>query len=169
MSIKKKTYKRVTTNTLQEMKRNEEKISMLTAYDYTLAKIIDNAGIDVILVGDSVGMVLYGMKSTKQVKIDTMILHAKAVTRTAKKSLVVVDMPYKTYTNKFSAFKNAKRILKATGCDAVKLEGGKNKISIIKYIIKKGIPVMGHIGLLPQYINSKFKIMGKNKFERKKI
>ena len=117
-------------------KKGIQPITCLSSYSKPIASIVDKY-CDVILVGDSVGMVLYGMKSTKQVKIDTMILHAKAVTRTAKKSLVVVDMPYKTYTNKFSAFKNAKRILKATSCDAVKLEGGKNKISIIKYIIKK--------------------------------
>ena len=107
------------------------------------------------MVGDSVGTALYGMKSTKKVSISTMILHAKSVVQVSKNSLVVVDMPYKTYTDKFQAYNNATKIINSTKCDAVKLEGGKNISEIISYLVHKKIPVMGHIGFLPQYANSK--------------
>ena len=130
-------------------KKGKEPIICLTAYSKHMAEIIDKY-CDIILVGDSVGMVLYGMKTTREVKIDTMILHGKAVKSSTKRSLVVFDMPYKTYSNKFIAYKNAKKIMKLTKCDGVKLEGGKKMVNIIKHLIKKGIPVMGHIGLLPQ-------------------
>jgi 3-methyl-2-oxobutanoate hydroxymethyltransferase len=120
------------------------------------------------LVGDSVGMVLYGMKTTREVKIETMILHGKAVKNSAKRSFVVFDMPHKTYSNKFIAYKNVKKVMKSTKCDAVKLEGGRKIVNIIKYLTKKGIPVMGHIGLLPQ--SSKvFKLKGKNLIQKKQI
>jgi 3-methyl-2-oxobutanoate hydroxymethyltransferase len=120
------------------------------------------------LVGDSVGMVLYGMKTTREVKIETMILHGKAVKNSAKRSFVVFDMPHKTYSNKFIAYKNVKMVMKSTKCDAVKLEGGRKIVNIIKYLTKKGIPVMGHIGLLPQ--SSKvFKLKGKNLIQKKQI
>jgi len=120
------------------------------------------------LVGDSVGMVLYGMKTTREVKIETLILHGKAVKNSAKRSFVVFDMPYKTYSNKFIAYKNVKKVMKSTKCDAVKLEGGRKIVKIIKYLTKKGIPVMGHIGLLPQ--SSKvFKLKGKNLIQKKQI
>ena len=125
-----------------------------------MAEIIDKY-CDIILVGDSVGMVLYGMKTTREVKIETMILHGQAVKSSTKRSLVVFDMPYKTYSNKFIAYKNVRKVMKSTKCDAVKLEGGKKIINIIKYLTKKGIPVMGHIGLLPQSSNV-FKLKGKN-------
>ena len=148
-------------------KKNITPIICLTAYSKTITKIADKY-CDIILVGDSLGMVLYGMKTTKEVKIDTMILHAKAVKNSAKKSLVVFDMPYKTYTNKFTAYKNAKKVIKLTKCDAIKLEGGKNVVEIIKYLTKKGIPVMGHIGLLPQ-TSKNFTAKGKNFIQRKKI
>ena len=113
-------------------------------------------------------MVLYGMKNTREVKIDTMLLHAKTVKKFAKKSLVVFDMPYKTYTNKSIAFKNAKKVIKFTKCDAVKLEGGSNIANIIKHLVKKGIPVLGHIGLLPQ-TSGNFKIKGKSFNDKKRI
>ena len=148
-------------------KKNITPIICLTAYSKTITKIADKY-CDIILVGDSLGMVLYGMKTTKEVKIDTMILHAKAVKNSAKKSLVVFDMPYKTYTNKFTAYKNAKKVIKLTKCDAIKLEGGKNVVEIIKYLTKKGIPVMGHIGLLPQ-TSKNFTAKGKNFIQKKKI
>jgi 3-methyl-2-oxobutanoate hydroxymethyltransferase len=120
------------------------------------------------LVGDSVGMVLYGMKTTREVKIETLILHGKAVKNSAKRSFVVFDMPHKTYSNKFIAYKNVKKVMKSTKCDAVKLEGGRKIVNIIKYLTKKGIPVMGHIGLLPQ--SSKvFKLKGKNLIQKKQI
>ncbi len=148
-------------------KKNKVPIVCLTAYTKNIAEIIDKY-CDIILVGDSVGMVLYGMKSTKKVDMETMLIHGKTVKNATKKSLVVIDMPYKSYTNKFTAYKNAKRFIKKTKCDAVKLEGGKKISSIIKYLVTKGIPVMGHIGLLPQYSNT-FKLKGKNLIEQKKI
>ena len=148
-------------------KKNKNPIICLTAYSKVIAQIIDKY-CDIILVGDSLGMVLYGMKSTKKVKIETMIIHAKTVKEVTKKSLVVVDMPYKTYTSKFTAYKNAKLLLKLTKCDAIKLEGGKNIVNIIKYLTKKGIPVMGHIGLLPQ-TSTNFRVKGRNEKEKKKI
>ena len=148
-------------------KKNKIPIVCLTAYSKPVAQIIDKY-CDIILVGDSLGMVLYGMKNTREVKIQTMLLHAKAVRNSVKKSLVVFDMPHKTYTNKFVAYKNAKKIIKSTKCDGVKLEGGKKIVKIIKYLSKKGIPVMGHVGLLPQ-TSINFKIKGKNFIQKKKI
>jgi len=113
-------------------------------------------------------MVLYGMKTTRDIKINTMILHGKSVKASTKKSLVVFDMPYKTYTNKFIAYKNARKVMKLTKCDAIKLEGGKKIANIIKYITKKGIPVMGHVGLLPQTA-SNFKVKGRSYSQKKQI
>ena len=113
-------------------------------------------------------MVLYGMKTTRNIKIETMILHAKTVKNYSKRSLVVFDMPYKTYTNKLVAYKNAKKIMKLTKCDAIKLEGGKKIVNIIKYLTKRKIPVMGHVGLLPQTAIN-FKVKGKNLVQKKKI
>ena len=148
-------------------KKGKVPITCLTAYSKSMAEIIDKY-CDIILVGDSVGMVLYGMKTTREVKIETMILHGKAVKNSAKRSFVVFDMPYKTYSNKFIAYKNVKKVMKSTKCDAVKLEGGRKIVKIIKYLTKKGIPVMGHIGLLPQ--SSKiFKLKGKNLIQKKQI
>ncbi len=157
---------RITINKIIK-KKNATPIICLTAYSKTITKIADKY-CDIILVGDSLGMVLYGMKTTKEVKIDTMILHAKAVKNSAKKSLVVFDMPYKTYTNKFIAYKNAKKVIKLTKCDAIKLEGGKKVVKIIKYLTRRGIPVMGHIGLLPQ-TSKNFKAKGKNFIQKKTI
>ena len=142
-------------------------ITCLAAYTKATAQIADRY-CDIILVGDSLGMVLYGMKTTRKVKIETMIMHAKAVKDSAKKSLVVFDMPYKTYTNKFNAYKNAKKVVKETRCDAVKLEGGKKIAKIIKHLVNKGIPVLGHVGLLPQ-TSANFKFKGKNFLQRKTI
>ena len=148
-------------------KKNKTPITCLTAYSKAIAQIADKY-CDIILVGDSLGMVLYGMKTTKEIKIETMILHCKTVKNFTKKSLVVFDMPYKTYGNKFIAYKNASKVMKLTKCDAVKLEGGKKIIDIIKYLTKKRIPVMGHIGLLPQH-SIKFKLKGKNFNQKKQI
>ena len=148
-------------------KKNKLPIVCLTAYSKNVAKIADKY-CDIILVGDSLGMVLYGMKTTRDVKIETMILHAKAVKESTKRSLVVFDMPYKTYTNKFIAYKNAKTVIKLTKCDAIKLEGGTEITNTIKHLVKKGIPVLGHVGLLPQ-TSGKFNVKGKNSIERKKI
>ena len=148
-------------------KKGKVPITCLTAYSSSIAEILDKY-CDIILVGDSLGMVLYGMKTTKKVNLDTMILHTKAVKSKTKRSIVVCDMPYKTYSNKLIAYKNAKRVINSTKCDAVKLEGGKKIINIIQYLTKKGIPVLGHVGLLPQPAKN-FKIKGKNNLERKEI
>ena len=148
-------------------KKGKKPITCLTAYSKPIASILDKY-CDIILVGDSVGTAMYGMKTTKEVKLETMILHGKTVKSSTKKSLVVFDMPYKTYPNKFTAYRNVKNVMKLTKCDAVKLEGGREIINIIKYLIKKKIPVMGHIGFLPQF-SKKFKLKGKNLLQRKKI
>ena len=150
-----------------QKKKNKTPIVCLTAYSKTIAQIADKY-CDIILVGDSLGMVLYGMKTTRDIKIETMILHAKTVKNYSKRSLVVFDMPYKTYTNKLVAYKNAKKIMKLTKCDAIKLEGGKKIVNIIKYLTKRKIPVMGHVGLLPQTAIN-FKVKGKNFLQKKKI
>ena len=148
-------------------KKGKVPITCLTAYSKPVAEIIDKY-CDIILVGDSTGMVLYGMKTTREIKIETLILHAKAVKKSVKRSLVVFDMPYKTYSNKFTAYKNVRKVIKKTKCDAVKLEGGKKIINIIKYLTKRKIPVMGHVGLLPQSSNV-FKLKGKNLIQKKQI
>jgi len=148
-------------------KKNKIPITCLSLYSKTMAEIADKY-CDIILVGDSLGMVLLGMKTTKEVNIETMILHGKTVKKNVKKSLVVVDMPYRTYTNKFTAYSNAKKIIKLTKCDAIKLEGGKKIVKIIRHLVNKGIPVMGHIGLLPQFA-TKFKLKGKNFSQKKAI
>ena len=148
-------------------KKGKDPIACLTAYSKPMTEIIDKY-CDIILVGDSVGMVLYGMKTTRGVKIETMILHGKVVKSSVKRSLVVFDMPYKTYSNKFIAYKNAKKLKELTKCDAIKLEGGKNITHIVSYLTSKGIPVMGHVGLLPQSSN-KFRVKGRNFTQGKKI
>jgi len=150
-----------------QKKKNKTPIICLTAYSKAIAQIADKY-CDIILVGDSLGMVLYGMKTTRNIKIETMILHAKAVKNHSKRSLVVFDMPYKTYTNKLVAYKNAKKIMQLTKCDAIKLEGGKKIVNIIKHLTKKKIPVMGHVGLMPQTAIN-FKVKGKNLVQKKTI
>jgi len=153
MSVAKKDYKKVTTNTLAEMKQNGEQISMLTAYDYTLAKIIDGAGIDVILVGDSASNVMAGHETTLPITLNEMIYHASSVVRATKRALVVVDLPFGTYQgNSLEALSSAIRIMKESGGHSVKLEGGGEVIESIKRILTAGIPVMGHLGLTPQSI-----------------
>jgi 3-methyl-2-oxobutanoate hydroxymethyltransferase len=144
-------------------KKNKSKIVCLTAYSKNIAQIIDNH-CDIVLVGDSLGSVLYNYKSTKSVTIDIMIEHSKSVRMGVKKSLMVVDMPYNTYRNNSEALRNAKTIISKTKCDAVKLEGGKKIYSIIKTLIKNKIPVMGHLGVLPQS-DKNFKAKGNNKVE----
>jgi len=148
-------------------RKGKKPLICLTAYSSPIAEILDKF-CDIILVGDSVGMVLYGMNTTKKVKFETMILHAKAVKSSTKKSLIVFDMPHNTYSNKFLAYKNAKKAMKLTKCDAIKIEGGKKISNTVRYLTKKGIPVMGHVGLMPQY-SSDFKLKGKNSAQRKKI
>lgn len=153
MSAAKKIYKKVTTNSLQEMKQNGEKISMLTAYDFTLAKIVDQGGVDVILVGDSASNVMAGHETTLPITLDQMIYHAAAVVRAVDRALIVTDMPFGTYQgNSKEALNSAVRIMKETGAHAVKLEGGAEILESIKRILTAGIPVMGHLGLTPQSI-----------------
>ena len=148
-------------------KKNKSKIVCLTSYSKNVASILDKH-CDLILVGDSLGSVLYNYKSTKEVTLDTMINHSKSVRLGVKKSLMVVDMPYKTYRNPQEALRNAKLVMKKTKCDAIKLEGGKKIISIVKHLVKNKIPVMGHLGILPQ-TEKKFTFKGKKLIEKKKI
>ena len=148
-------------------KKNKSKIVSLTAYSKNVASILDNF-CDIILVGDSLGSVLYNYKSTREVSLDSMIEHSKSVRMGVKKSLMVVDMPYNTYRNPKEALKNAKKIISNTKCDAVKLEGGKKICQTIKILVKNNIPVMGHLGLLPQ-TDKTFKFKGKKISERSKI
>ena len=151
--MKKKTYKRVTVKSLQEMKLDGEKISMLTSYDYTTAGIVDKSGIDVILVGDSASNIMAGHETTLPITLDQMIYHASSVIRAVERALVVVDLPFGTYqSDSQAALESAIRIMKESGSHAVKLEGGKEIKDSIKRIIKAGIPVMGHLGLTPQSI-----------------
>ncbi len=152
MSVNKE-VKRVTTHVLRSMKDNGEKISMLTAYDYSLAKIVDEAGIDVILVGDSASNVMAGHETTLPITLDQMIYHASSVIRAIKRSLIVVDLPFGTYQgNSKKALASAIRIMKESGAHAVKLEGGAEIKGSIKRILSAGVPVMGHLGLTPQSI-----------------
>lgn len=148
-----KNVKKVTTHTLQEMKNSGEKISMLTGYDFSMAKIIDEAGMDIILVGDSASNVMAGHETTLPITLDQMIYHASSVVRAINRSLVVVDMPFGSYQgNSLEALSSAIRIMKESGGHAVKMEGGKEILDSIKRILTAGIPVMGHLGLTPQSI-----------------
>lgn len=148
-----KNVKRVTTNVLQEMKNSGEKISMLTGYDFSMARIIDSAGIDIILVGDSASNVMAGHETTLPITLDQMIYHASSVVRAVERALVVVDMPFGSYQgNSKEALNTAIRIMKESGGHAVKLEGGREIIESVKRILTAGIPVMGHLGLTPQSI-----------------
>src|SRR5690349_18870343 len=145
--------KRVTTHTLQWMKTHGEKISMLTAYDFSMARILDDAGIDVLLVGDSASNVMAGHETTLPITLDHMIYHASSVIRGARRCLVVVDMPFGSYqSNSDIALASAIRIMKETGAHAIKLEGGEEVLESVKRIIGAGIPVMAHLGLTPQSI-----------------
>lgn len=153
MSVASSDFKKVTTNSVQEMKRNGEKISMLTAYDFTMAGIVDKAGIDVILVGDSASNVMAGHETTLPITLDQMIYHASSVVRAIERALVVVDLPFGSYQgNSKEALGSAIRIMKESGGHAVKLEGGVEIIESIQRILTAGIPVMGHLGLTPQSI-----------------
>jgi len=141
-------------------KKNKSKIVCLTAYSKNIAEEVDKY-VDIVLVGDSLGSVLYNYSTTRKVTLSEMINHSKSVRLGVKKSLMVVDMPFKTFTSKNIALKNAKKIIKETKCDAVKLEGGKKIIKQVKFLIKNKIPVMGHLGLLPQSVKGKFRSKGK--------
>lgn len=148
-----KNVKKVTTHVLQQMKNEGEKISMLTGYDYTMARIIDTAGIDVILVGDSASNVMAGHETTLPITLDQMIYHASSVVRAVERALVVVDLPFGSYQgNSREALSSAIKIMKESGGHAVKLEGGREVIESVNRILSAGIPVMGHLGLTPQSI-----------------
>ena len=149
-------------------KKNKSKIICITSYSKNVAEAIDPYT-DIILVGDSLGSVLYNYSTTRKVTLNQMIEHSKSARLGIKNSLMVVDMPYNTYSNKRIALKNAKRIMKQTKCDAVKIEGGSSIIKIAEYLIKNKIPVMGHLGILPQSVKGKFKFKGKKNSERNKI
>ena len=150
---KSKKYTRITTKTLSEMKENEEKIAMLTAYDYTLAGIVDGAGVDIILVGDSASNVIAGHETTLPITLDQMVYHASSVVRAVKRALVVVDLPFGPYqADSKEALRSAIRLMKESGAHAVKLEGGHQIKESIARILQAGIPVMGHLGLTPQSI-----------------
>lgn len=172
MSIAKKDYKRITVKTLVDMKANGEKISMLTAYDYTMAKIVDGAGIDVILVGDSASNVMAGHETTLPITLDQMIYHASSVIRAIERALVVVDLPFGSYqSDPKEALRSAIRIMKESGGHAVKIEGGQENKEAIKRILNAGIPVMGHLGLIPQsiYKFGTYTVRAKEKEEAEKL
>ena len=172
MSTAKKDIKKVTTHQLQEMKTRGEKISMLTAYDYSFAKILDDAGIDVILVGDSASNVMAGHDSTLPITLDHMIYHAQSVIRAVDRALVVVDLPFGSYQgNSSEALRSAIRIMKESGAHSVKLEGGAEVIESAKRILSAGIPVMGHLGLIPQsiYKFGTYTVRAKQKEEAEKL
>tara|TARA_A200000113_G_scaffold209919_1_gene209366 strand:+ start:3545 stop:4414 length:870 start_codon:yes stop_codon:yes gene_type:complete len=153
MSQAKKNYSRITTASLLEMKSNKEKIAMLTAYDYTMAGLVDQAGVDVILVGDSASNVMAGHETTLPVTLDQMIYHASSVVRAVKRALIVVDLPFGTYqSDSKEALRSAIRIMKESGAHAVKVEGGEQIKPSIERLVEAGIPVMGHLGLTPQSI-----------------
>jgi len=153
MSVHKKPIKKITTHQLQEMKNRGEKISMLTAYDFSMAKLVDASGVDVILVGDSASNVMAGHETTLPITLDQMIYHASAVVRAVERALVVVDIPFGSYQgNSSEALRSSIRIMKESGGHAVKMEGGAEIQESIKRILSAGIPVMGHLGLTPQSI-----------------
>jgi len=153
MSVAKSEDKKITTHTLQEMKKRGEKISMLTAYDFSMAKILEASGIDVLLVGDSASNVMAGHETTLPITLDQMIYHASSVVRAVTRALVVVDLPFGSYQgNSKEALNSAIRIMKESGAHAVKLEGGREVKESIERILSAGVPVMGHLGLTPQSI-----------------
>ncbi len=156
--------KRVNVSDLQGMRRKKQRITMITAYDYPTARLADEAGVPVILVGDSLGMVVLGYDSTLPVTMEDMIHHGSAVTRGAQRAHVVVDMPFGSYQAGWkNALRNATRLMQETGCSAVKLEGGQRSAGIVKRLVEAGIPVMGHVGLTPQSVNTMggYKIQGR--------
>lgn len=167
-----KEVKRITTNTIQEMKQKGEKIAMLTSYDYSMASIVDEGGVDVILVGDSASNVMAGHETTLPITLDQMIYHAQSVVRAVKRALVVVDLPFGSYQgNSKEALNSAVRIMKESGAHAVKLEGGLEIRESIERIITAGIPVMGHLGLTPQsiYKFGTYTVRAKEKAEAEKL
>src|SRR5256885_14636453 len=172
MSLAKTDEKKITTHTLQEMKKRGEKISMITAYDFSFAKIFDNAGIDILLVGDSASNVMAGHETTLPITLDQMIYHASSVVRAVKRALVVVDLPFGSYQgNSKEALNSSIRIMKESGAHSVKLEGGREVKESVERILSAGVPVMGHLGLTPQsiYKFGTYVVRAKEKEEAKKL
>jgi len=172
MSVHQEDNRKVTTHRLFEMKQRGEKIAMLTAYDYSMAKLIDQAGMDIILVGDSASNVMAGNITTLPITLDQMIYHGMSVTRAVTRALVVVDMPFGSCSGNTTESLNAAiRVMKETGADALKIEGGKEIVDDIKKIIDAGMPVMGHLGLMPQSINKygTYTVRAKDEAEAKKL
>ncbi len=172
MSTAKKEYKRVTVKSLVDMKAHNEKITMLTSYDYSMAKIVDHAGIDSILVGDSAANVMAGYETTLPITLDQMIYHASSVVRAVERALVIVDLPFGSYqSDPKQALRSAIRIMKESGASAIKLEGGSEIKESIKRILNAGIPVMGHLGLTPQSINKfgTYQVRAKEEAEAQKL
>ncbi|WP_394748605.1 3-methyl-2-oxobutanoate hydroxymethyltransferase [Spongiimicrobium salis] len=172
MSVAKKEYKRVTVKSLVDMKKNGEKISMLTAYDYSMATVVDTANVDVILVGDSASNVMAGHETTLPITLDQMIYHASSVVRAVKRALIVVDIPFGSYqSDPKEALRSAIRIMKESGAHAIKVEGGSEIKDSVKRIINAGIPVMGHLGLTPQsiYKFGTYTVRAKEQKEAKKL
>ncbi|MDL2290118.1 3-methyl-2-oxobutanoate hydroxymethyltransferase [Paludibacteraceae bacterium OttesenSCG-928-F17] len=172
MSVHNENIRRITTQRILEMKQRGEKISMLTAYDYTMGRIVDEAGVDVVLVGDSASNVMCGNITTLPITLDQMIFMAKSVVRGVKRALTVVDMPFGTYQgNSKEAIASAIRIMKETHCDCLKLEGGEEIIESVKRILSAGIPIMGHLGLMPQSINKygSYTVRAKEEAEAEKL
>jgi len=172
MSVHNENLQSITTRRLLEMKQRGEKISMLTAYDFTMAQIVDKAGMDIILVGDSASNVMCGNQTTLPMTLDQMIFMAKSVVKGVQHALVVVDMPFGTYQgNPIEAFASAVRIMKETHCNCLKLEGGEEILASVKQILNAGIPVMGHLGLTPQSINKfgTYSVRAKEEAEAEKL
>jgi 3-methyl-2-oxobutanoate hydroxymethyltransferase len=172
MSVHKQEVKRITTHQLREMKNRGEKIAMLTAYDFSMARIIDGAGVDVVLVGDSASNVMAGHETTLPITLDQMIYHAASVVRAVKRALVVVDLPFGTYQGSSGeALRSSIRIMKEAGAHAVKLEGGSEIKESVDRILSAGIPVMGHLGLTPQsiYKFGTYTVRAKEEAEAKKL
>ncbi len=172
MSTQSSDYKRITTKTILAMKQKGEKIAVLTAYDFTTARLLDDAGIDVILVGDSVANVFQGLETTIPVTLDEMIYHTKVVRRAVKRAMLVADMPFMSYQVDIKeAVRNCGRMLKESGAEAVKMEGGKRILPLIEQLVDIGIPVMGHLGLTPQsiYKFGTYEVRAKESAEAKQL
>lgn len=161
----------ITTKYLQELKRRDEKITVLTAYDASFTKHIEQAGVEVILVGDSLGMVVQGHDSTIPVTVDDMVYHTKMVARARERALLITDLPYHSYLNKEQALENSKRLIQEAGADMVKIEGGGKFVAIADYLINNNIPVCGHLGLLPQSVEELggYKVQGREQKVADKI
>jgi 3-methyl-2-oxobutanoate hydroxymethyltransferase len=166
-----KPVKKITTIDFIEMKKRAEKITVLTSYDYPMAKALDMAGIDALLVGDSMGMVIYGQNSTLPVTVEDITRHTQAVARAAKRAMVIADMPFMSFALPEDAVRNAGHFIKVGNADAVKLEGGREREKSIKMMVECGIPVMGHIGLTPQYVHQfgGFKVQGKTALSAERL